>query len=300
MSGPSSRIDLSYPSDRLPTLVLDRLGSLHGMRPSERKVAEVVAAQPGRVATMSMAGLAEAAGVSEPTVMRFCANLGFAGFQAFKFSLAQELAVGTPVTHSAIEVDDEPAALVRKIFDHTLSSLDRTRRSLDPDTVAAAIELLSAADDIVFVGQGASGILAQDAAQKGVLFGVPCAAPVDLHQSFMLAAMATPATVVVAISHTGRTTGVLDVARRAQENGAKVLAVVGGPSPLRDLADMALVLQSLEDTNIYTPTISRLAGLVLVDILATGVALRRGPEHLERLARMKEALTMFRGSEEKV
>ncbi|MEQ3553584.1 SIS domain-containing protein [Pseudonocardia nematodicida] len=276
--------------------VLDRLGDQTGLRPSERKVAAVVAERPGEVAAMSMAELAGAAGVSEPTVMRFCTTLGFGGFQDFKFGLARELAVGTPVTHSAIEVDDPPATLVTKIFDHTLSSLDRTRRSVDTAQVERAIELLLAADEALFVGQGASGILAQDAAQKGVLFGIPCAAHADLHQSFMAAAVAGPGTVVVAVSHTGRTTAVLDIARAAKENGATVIALTGEQGPLVELADCALVLQTLEDTNIYTPTISRLAGLVLVDVLATGVALRRGPEHLERLARMKEGLSRFRGS----
>jgi RpiR family carbohydrate utilization transcriptional regulator len=79
-------------------------------------------------------------------------------------------------------------------------------------------------------------------------------------------------------------------------NGAKVVAVTGGPGPLAELADVALVLRTFEDTDIYTPTVSRLAGLVLVDILATAVAVRRGPEHLERLRGMKEALSVFRGS----
>jgi RpiR family carbohydrate utilization transcriptional regulator len=63
-----------------------------------------------------------------------------------------------------------------------------------------------------------------------------------------------------------------------------------------ELADVALVVRTFEDTDIYTPTVSRLAGLVLVDILATSVAVRRGGEHLERLRGMKEALARFRGS----
>jgi RpiR family transcriptional regulator, carbohydrate utilization regulator len=277
--------------------VLDRLSrALEAMRPSERRVASVVLADPGAVVSMSMAALAEAAHVSEPTVMRFCASVGFNGFQAFKFGLAQALALGKPVTHSAIELDDEPAELITKIFDHTLNSLDGARRSVDARSVADAVALLLAADDVLFVGQGASGLLAQDAAQKGVLFGVPCAAPIDPHQAFMAAAMATPRTVVVAISNTGRTTSVLEVAARAKRSGAKVIALVGGPSPLLDLADTGIVLQTSEDTNIYTPTISRLAGLVLIDVLATGVAIRRGPQHLERLRQMKGALSAFRGS----
>jgi RpiR family transcriptional regulator, carbohydrate utilization regulator len=269
---------------------------LDQMRPSERKVAAVVLQDPARTLNLSMAGLADAAGVSEPTVMRFCTGLGFAGFQSFKLGLAQALAIGIPVTHSAIHTDDSVEAMAGKIFDHTLSSLDRARRSLDMATVAGAVDMLLKARSALFVGFGASGIIAQDAVQQAVLFGVPCSAPADLHQQYMAASMCRSGDVIVAISNTGRTTSVLEVTERAKQNGAGVISITGGPGPLAELADVALVVRTFEDTDIYTPTVSRLAGLVLVDILATSVAVRRGGEHLERLRGMKEALSMFRGS----
>lgn len=272
---------------------------LEQLRPSERKVAEMVLQNPARAMRLSMAALAGATGVSEPTVMRFCTGLGFDGFQSFKYALAEALAIGIPVTHSAIRLDDPVQAVAAKIFDHTLSSLDRTRRSLDVDAVAAAVDLLLQARDVLFVGLGASGIIAQDALQQAVLFGVPCAAPVDLHQQFMSASMCRPGSVLVAISNTGRTTSILDIAAHGKRCGAKVIGVTGCPGPLLDMADAGVVLRTFEDTDIYTPTISRLAGLVLIDVLATGVAVRRGPGHLERLGRMKEALSSFRGSSER-
>jgi RpiR family carbohydrate utilization transcriptional regulator len=279
------------------TPLMERLTrGLEQLRPSERKVAELVLQDPARAMQLSMAAVAGAAGVSEPTVMRFCTGLGFDGFQSFKYALAEALAIGIPVTHSAIQLDDPVQAVAAKIFDHTLSSLDRTRRSLDADAVAAAVDLLLQARDVLFVGLGASGIIAQDALQQAVLFGVPCTAPVDLHQQFMSASMCRPGSVLVAISNTGRTTSILDIAAQAKRCGAKVIGVTGGPGPLLDMADVGVVLRTFEDTDIYTPTISRLAGLVLVDVLATAVAVRRGPEHLERLGHMKEALSSFRGS----
>lgn len=281
------------------TPLLERItAATDRMRPSERKVAGVVLADPRAALGYSMAALADAAAVSEPTVMRFCTGLGFAGFQSFKLALAQALAIGLPVTHSAIAPDDTVEAMVGKIFDHTLSSLDRARRALDAARVTEAVDALVSARNVLFVGLGASGIIAQDALQQGVLFGVPCAAPEDVHQQYMVAAMCGPGTVVVAVSNTGRTTSVLAVTERARKNGATVLAVTGGPGPLADLADVVLVLRTFEDTDIHTPTVSRLAGLVLIDILATAVAVRRGPEHLERLRRMKEGLSAFRGSAE--
>ena len=281
--------------DEIP--LLERLSQVEGaLRPSEVRVARTVQADPRSVVPMSMAGLAAAAAVSEPTVMRFCAALGFDGFQSFKFALAQALAIGLPVTHSAIALTDSVGEVAMKIFDHTLTSLDLARRSLDTEAVAAAVELLLAARSVLFIGLGASGIIAQDALQQAVLLGVPCSAPIDLHQQFMQASLLRSGTVLVAISNTGRSRSICEIAAIARGHGATVLAIVGGPSPLANEAHVAVVLRTFEDTNIFTPTVSRLAGLVLIDILATAIAVRRGPEHLERLREMKEALADWRGS----
>jgi len=46
----------------------------------------------------------------------------------------------------------------------------------------------------------------------------------------------------------------------------------------------------------FTPSVSRLAGLAVIDILATGVAVRRGPRHLDRIREMKKDLADFRKS----
>lgn len=277
--------------------LMDRLTNAGDqLRPSEQKVAAAVLENPTRVIQLSMAALASLAGVSEPTVMRFCAGLGFSGFQSFKFALAEALAIGMPVTHSAITGDDSVDDMAIKIFDHTLSSLDRARKSLDTAEVASAVDALLVTERVLFVGLGASGMIAQDALQQAVLFGVPCAAPIDLHQQFMAASMLSPGSVLIAISNTGRTRSILDIAAVGKEQGATLIAMVGGPSPLATAADIALILLTFEDTNTYTPTVSRLAGLVLIDVLATAVALRRGPAHLDNLRRMKESLSVFRGS----
>jgi RpiR family transcriptional regulator, carbohydrate utilization regulator len=279
------------------TPLMDRLAEAHDrLRPSEMKVAEAVLADPSGAVQLSMASIARLAGVSEPTVMRFCTGLGFEGFQSFKLALAQALAIGLPVTNAAIDVDDPVPTVATKIFGHTLSSLDRGRRSLDPEAVTEAVEVLLRAERVLFAGLGASGIVAQDALQQAVLFGVPCDAPIDLHQQFMAASMLTPAGVLVAISNTGRSREILDITAQARTTGARVIAITGAPSPLTELADVGLVLRTFEDTDIYTPTVSRLAALVLIDILATSVAVRRGPDHLDRLRSMKEGLAAFRGS----
>lgn len=275
--------------------LLEHLNDVMGtLRNSERKVAQLVADNPGFVMNATMASVAEAAGVSEPTVMRFCTSLGFGGFQQFKISLAQTLALGIPATLSTIGRDDSLEVLSTKIFDHTISSLDRARRFLDPQQIERAVQAIVAGTSLHLAGLGASAVIALDAEQKSALFGIPCSAPFDPHQQFMAATMARPGTVTMVISNTGRTQSILQVAQAARANGATVIGVSGDQSPLLEHCDIPLIVKTIEDTDVYTPTVSRLAGLVVVDILATAVALRRGPEHMDRLSGMKEGLTHFR------
>lgn len=264
------------------------------LRQSERKVAELVHNAPELFLHSTMAAVADAAGVSEPTVMRFCSTLGFDGFQSFKIHLAQALALGIPASHSAINDEDSVPELVTKIFDHSITSLDRARRHLSPIAVEAAAAAMLDASEIIFIGFGASGIIAQDAAQKSSLFGVPCLAPIDPHQQFMAAATSQATTVLVAISNTGRTRSVIQVAAQARRNGATVISITGGDSPLQRESDISIVAKTFEDTDTYTPTVSRLAGLVVIDILATSVATHRGGDHLAQIREMKEGLTSFR------
>lgn len=66
--------------------------SLSNLSKSERAVAETILADPEHSVHLSIARLAVAAGVSEPTVNRFCRSLGCRGFPDFKLRLAQTLA----------------------------------------------------------------------------------------------------------------------------------------------------------------------------------------------------------------
>ena len=267
------------------------------LRKSDRKVADLVLADPNRILNATVAETAAAAGVSEPTVIRFCAAIGCNGFQDFKLRLAQSIALGTPATHSVLLDTDPPEAVVEKIFDYTITSLDWARHHLDKEALTQAIGILEAAKCIEFFGFGASGIVARDAQQKFPLFGVPCGAQLDSHQQIMVASMMKAGDVAVVISNTGMTRSIIEVARTARENGAKVIGLTGFDTPLATFCDVTLIVETLDNTNIYTPTISRIAALVVIDVLSTAVALRRDEAHLRRYQRMKRRLTEFRTTE---
>lgn len=285
-------------SDPVSTTLLQHIADKSSsLSRSERRVADYVVEHRDEVIHSTLAALATAVGVSEPTIIRFCTSMGFSGFQDFRLEMARFLALGVPATHSAIEETDSLPTIVTKIFDHTISSMDHTRRSFDADAVVRAVDLIGRAERLHFFGFGASSIIADDAQQKAPLFGRPCTAVADPHQQFIETATADDGDLFVMISHTGRTVPLPSLAEQAHANGSTVIAITGSPSsPLAQTADVALVTETLEDTDLYTPTISRIAALVVIDILATITAIKDDAVDLSRLRGMKQKLAAFRSS----
>ncbi len=267
------------------------------LRKSDQRVAEVVLDRPGEVVDMTLAVLAKAAGVSEPTVIRFCTAIGCEGFRDMRVKLARSLAFSRTTSHTAIADDDDLETIITKIFDYNLSNLNWAQSHLDTERVAAAVDMLAGANRIEFFGFVASGIVARDAQQKFPLFGVPCGAAEDAHQMFMTAEMLGPGDVTVAISNSGQTPEIIRAVNAAHKSGARTIGVTGQPdSPLAHACDVALIVQTLENTDLFTPTVSRLSHLVVIDILSTAVSLRRGSRHHARVAKMKAGLARLRAT----
>ncbi|WP_114813278.1 MurR/RpiR family transcriptional regulator [Paraburkholderia kururiensis] len=260
------------------------------LRPSERKLADYVLESPREVLDLSMTEVADRAGVSQPTIARFCRALGFSGFREFKIRLAQGVAAGVPAVYRDVRPDEPVPGVAAKVLDRTIGALIQVRNTLSSDAVAAAIALLAAARRIEFYGAGGSGIAAQDMQHKFFRLGMPSVAYSDPHTFLMSAALLGDGDVVVAISNTGRTRDIVDAAKAALAGGAKVIAITHGNSPLARIATVGLHANVDEDTDIFSPMTSRTSHLAIGDILAVGVALQRGPALAEKLKKAKDLI----------
>lgn len=257
---------------------------------SERKVAAQILAAPQEAIHSSIARLARAADVSEPTVNRFCRRLGTRGFPDFKLQLAQSLAKGLSWVSHDVDEDDDTAGYSHKIFDSALAGLQRVRNQLDLAVVQQSVAALSQAQKVAFFGLGASAVVAHDAFNKFLRFNLPVVWSEDIVIQRMSCINSRSDDVFVLISHTGRTKNMVELARLAGVNGSTVIAITSPASPLAEVATLALTLDVPEDTDVYLPMVSRLAQLTAIDVLATGFILDRGGAFRENLKRVKEAL----------
>ncbi|GGO85699.1 HTH-type transcriptional regulator HexR [Marinobacterium nitratireducens] len=271
---------------------------LETLNKSERKVATVILRDPQSATRLSITALAQASGVSEPTVNRFCRSFDNRGYPDFKIQLAQSLAGGMPYVSRSVEQDDSTEEYTDKIFSSTIAELDTARQSLQPALISRAVDYLSQAKQVAFFGLGGSGPVAQDAQHKFFRLNIPVMAYDDVLMQRMVAAGANTGDVVVVISYTGRTRELVDIARLARESGATVIGLTSERSPLAEECTLLLPVPIQEDTDIYMPMTSRIIQLTLLDVLATGVTLRRGVDFQRYLKKIKDSLIPTRYPQE--
>ncbi len=276
-----------------PNLIRRITESQSSLRKSEAKVATYVLANLDGVIKMRIVDLASKSAVSEPTVIRFCRAIGFDGFQSFKLQLAQQLGLGSVFTQFAVEDNDTVADLLNKVFDTTVGSLITVRDEINSEVLEQAIDSISSARRVEFYGFGASGSVAADAQHKFFRLQLSSAAYTDPHIQRMSAISLGSEDVVVAISQSGETQALLQSVELAREAGANVIGLAPQDTSLSRLCNLSIYVNMEEDLESFTPVSSRIAHLVVIDVLATGVALHRKPllkEHLERLEKSQKAL----------
>ena len=253
------------------------------LSPAELRVADLVLAQPRSVLNDPIAEIARAAGVSQPTVIRFCRSLGCEGLSDFKLRLASSLTGTVPVTHTQVNINDSMLELGAKVLGNTASAILQVRSHLNRDTIDRAIDLLLSASRIEFFALGHYGVVAQDAQFKFLRFGMPCGAYTDPRLQLLAADVLREGDVAVVVSSGGRLPELLSVVEKAQERGAKVVAITASQSPLAKKADVALIVDHVEDIATHLPMVSRILHLLVIDILAVGVAMRRNPDSIAAL-----------------
>nr|WP_315229397.1 SIS domain-containing protein [uncultured Albidiferax sp.] len=266
--------------------MLDRIkASLSSLAPAEQRVGKLVLADPRAFANLPVSELSDRAHVSKPTVVRFCRSMGYDGLSDFKLKLAGSVSEGVPFIHRSVDLDDKTSDVMVKVIDNTVAAFLKYRNEASTTALERAAEILAdtykTGKRIEFYGAGNSGIVAQDAQHKFFRLGVHAIAYSDGHMQVMGASMLGPGDCVVVISNSGRTRDLMDACDIARKNGATTIVITTSGSPLAAAGHVHLAANHPEGYERYSPMVSRLLHLMVIDILATCVALRIGGSTLQ-------------------
>lgn len=276
--------------------MLERIkASLNSLAPAEQRVGRLVLADPRAFANLPVSQLADRAHVSKPTVVRFCRSVGYDGLSDFKLKLAGSVSEGVPFIHRSVDTDDKTADVLVKVVDNTVAALLKYRNDASVGALDRAAQALAATYQtgrrIEFYGVGNSGIVAQDAQHKFFRLGVNTIAYSDGHMQVMGASLLGPGDCALIISNSGRTRDLMDACDIARRNGATTIVLTVTGSPLAAAGHIHLAANHPEGYDRYSPMVSRLLHLMVIDVLATCVALRIGSGKLQpNLKQMKDNL----------
>ncbi|MGV2982577.1 MurR/RpiR family transcriptional regulator [Microbacterium sp. AGC85] len=271
-----------------PTVRIASVGNALG--PSERRVAELISAQPEAVVEWTAQELADRAGVGRATVVRACQSFGYRGYPQLRVALAAELGQSADAV-----ADHGPGVLghMRGEIDRVAASLPALASLLDADVVAEAVRLASTAGRLLVLANGLSSPIANDLAMRLTASGRPAEFIADAIAQQIAARHLTTDDVCLIVSGSGANEATLRVAAAATRGGAKVIALTSfAASALTGLADLSLVITpsgvSFRDELEHT---SRVAYLVFAEVFAAAIAAERGAGAREARAHAMEIVS---------
>lgn len=259
------------------------------LTPTLRRIAEYTLANPDRVMYHSITELAEAAQSSEGSIIRFCRDLGYGGFQHFKLQLALDLGKGAsslaPEAH-----DRETDSLVEWVCADSISAIRETRQLLDPAAIDTAASRLLDAKSIDIYGVGASGMTADYLGYKLTRLGLNARARLDPHLAAMSAANLDHSSVAVGVSSSGSTMDTLRALEEAKSAGAFTISIVNRlKSPIATFSDCVLLASSHESPLSGGAAHSKVSQFVVIEVLLS-VLTRDHTGAQEALTRTAEAV----------
>ena len=195
---------------------------------------------------LSISSLANACGVAEATIFRFCRSLGFDGYNEMKIALAKATATAMPVALK-LEPGVDTQTLVTHAYNTAVEALNGTRSVLDPDAIDQAATLLQRARQVYCLGQGGSQVLAEDIWARFSMISTKFRTAGDSHLQLVTASLMTPEDVVLFVSYSGATRDMLETLRTAKAAGAKIILLTHyEDSPGAKLADVVLLCGAQE------------------------------------------------------
>jgi DNA-binding MurR/RpiR family transcriptional regulator len=264
-------------------------GVYRSLKTAERKAADYLLIHPAQVSHSGVVEIAREAGCSEATVVRLAQRLGYPGFPELKADFAH-LAAEAP--YHGIRPGDSTEAVVRKVFANSIQALHDTLLTLDLATCDRAVEAMTRAERIAFIGLGNANTVAREAYQKFLRLGVRCytAEDPDL-QLIIINTQLARGDVLVAISYSGESSPLLAATRQAQKRGIVVLALTNFPrSALARRADHVLLTAVFQEHVNGEVGAKRLAQLCVLESLYVNYLLRLGAPARRHLAASNRAV----------
>jgi DNA-binding MurR/RpiR family transcriptional regulator len=258
---------------------------------TEKKIGDYIVRNPKKVVDMTVGELAKECGVSEASVSRFCKRIELKGFHHLKISLARELvdAKDDGEISGHISVDDMEGSL-RGILSNKMEELRQTVAMIDREELKKILGVINNADTVLMAAVGNTIPVAMDGAYKLNQIGIRAiSTPIwetELGYSYNL----TDKDVVVAISNSGESTGVIQILEAAKSRGAVAISITNNArSSVAELSTYHITTATREKLFLDGYCFSRVSATMVIEIIYLLLASMR-KESYESIVRHEQAM----------
>ncbi|MBQ1257293.1 MAG: MurR/RpiR family transcriptional regulator, partial [Clostridia bacterium] len=260
---------------------------------SHRRIAECIVSHYDKAAFMTASRLGEYVGVSESTVVRFAAALGYDGYPQLQKAL-QELIRHRLTATQRLEMtgDMGHAQVLNKVLKTDIQNIRSTLDELDLNTFDSVIESMLQARNIYVLGLRASAPLAEFLGHYlNFIFPNVHTVTSGVSDVFEQVARISDEDVLLGISFPRYTSHTVKAMKFARSRGATLIAITDGPlSPLHTEANYCLMAKS--DMASFVDSMA--APLSLINALIVALSQRRRTQVTEYFQKMEDIWSEYR------
>lgn len=256
------------------TDVIDLLNERYSsLTKSEKKIANYIFNNKIDSQYLSITNLANAAGVADATIVRFCRRLGFSGYNDFKLDLAKSSVPTltddeTYAVYGKVSPTDSVEDMCTKLYHSDVDALTQTLKLVNEKEISGATEILQNAEKVYCFGQGGSLMLAMEAWSRFISASNKFYTVQDNHQQAMVASLLTSKDAILFFSYSGNTKDLLGLLPSAQSRGVKIILITGFPqSEASQYANIILQCGSREGPLQMGSIATKISQLYIIDIL---------------------------------
>jgi len=265
---------------------------LESLPKAERIVATYIVENSSSIPNLNIHELSEKSGGTPSAITRLCKRLNVKGYSHLRLQIMSELSRSTGAAEENGSIPIKPELeITHSLIDKTVSTLRELEGIIDIKKIKVAADTVVRARRIDIFGTGASSLVAFDLHMKLQRLGFNSHFSLSEHMQLTGACNLTRRDAAIALSFSGETEAVLHSARMAAEQNACLISMTSNvANTLAEIAEIPLFVPVSEPLFRIGAMSSRIAQLILVDILYYYITQDDPEETINKLIKTDRAL----------
>lgn len=236
---------------------------------TEKKIGNFIIHHPKEIVDMTVGELAKECQVSEASVSRFCKKIDMKGFHHLKISIAKEMFSQSEDDELAnhISVDDLEQSL-KNILANKVAELTQTVSMMNSENLQDILKRINNAQNVLFAAVGNTVPVAMDGAYKLNQIGISAVSTPVWETQLAYSYNLSPDDVVIAISNSGESTGVINILEAAKQKKATTISITNSEkSTIAKISDYHITTATREKLFLDEYRFSRVSATMVIEVL---------------------------------